>query len=134
MLNFISAGNIFCFNLNLSMQAITIKSLKAETHPQTKGLFWYLFVGSRGARTRVKIISQIRRKPSNKNQLSQDLGLEYKNIGHHLSVLEKNNIVTKFGENYGAIYVVSTLFEESELLFDELVNRLKKIGGNEWLR
>ncbi len=116
------------------MQAITIRSLKAESHPQTKGLFWYLFVGTRGGLNRVKIINQLKNKPSNKNQISQDLHLDYKLVEHHLNTLEKNNLVTKMGDKYGAVYFVSTLFEESELVFDEIVQRLKKVGGDEWLR
>ena len=116
------------------MQAITIRSIKAKSHPQTKGLFWYLFVGTRGGQNRVRIISQLRNKPSNTHQLSKDLGLDYKGIQHHLNTLEKNNLVTKLGAKYGATYFVSTLFEEGELLFDEIVEKLKKVGGDEWLR
>ena len=116
------------------MQAITIRSIKATSHPQTKGLFWYLFVGTRGGQNRVKIISQLRNRPSNKHQLSQDLRLDYKLVEHHINTLEKNNVVTKVGNKYGATYFVSSLFEEAESVFDELVERLKKIGGNEWLR
>jgi predicted transcriptional regulator len=116
------------------MQAITIRSIKAQSHPETKGLFWYLFAGTRGGQNRARIISQIRDKPSNTNQLSKDLGLEYKGIQHHLNVLEKNNLIMKFGGNYGATYIVSPLFEEAELVFDEIVERLKKIGDAKWLR
>jgi DNA-binding transcriptional ArsR family regulator len=116
------------------MQAIAIRSIKAQSHPETKGLFWYLFVGTRGGQNRVRIILQLKNKPSNTNQLSKDLGLDYKLVQHHLNTLEKNNLVTKFGAKYGATYFVSPLFEESELLFDEIVDKLKKIGGAEWLR
>jgi len=116
------------------MQAITIKSLKAQSHPQTKGLFWYLFVGTRGGQNRVRIINQIRNRPSNKHQISQDLHLDYKLVEHHLLALEKNNLVTRMGEKYDAVYFVSVLFGESELIFDEIVERLKKVGEDEWLR
>lgn len=116
------------------MQAITIRSLKAESHPQTKGLFWYLFIGTRGGQNRVKIINQLKDKPSNKHQISQDLHLDYKLVEHHLHTLEKNNLVTKMGEKYGATYFVSTLFEESEPVFEEIVEKLKKVGENEWLK
>ena len=115
------------------MQAITIKSIKAQSRPETKGLFWHLFVGTRGGHNRVRIISQLKNRPSNKNQLSQDLHLDYKLIQHHLDTLEKNNIVTKIGTKYGATYLVSNLFGEAEEVFDEFVEQLKKVGGNEWL-
>lgn len=116
------------------MQAITIRSINAQSHPQTKGLFWHLFVGTRGGQNRIRLISQLRNKPSNKHQLSQDLQLDYKLVQHHLQTLEKNNVVTKLGFKYGATYFVSPLFEESEEMFDEIVDRLKKSGGDEWLR
>ena len=116
------------------MQTLTVRSIKTQTHPQTKALFWYLFVGSRGGPARVKIISRLRDIPSNTHQLSQDLGLEYKGIQHHLRILEKNNIITKFGGNYGATYTVSIFFEESESMFNEIVERLQKESDDEWSR
>ncbi len=118
----------------IRMQTLSIRSIEAKSHPQTKGLFWYLFVGTRGGQNRVRIISQLRNKPSNKNQLAQDLGIDYKGIEHHMKTLEKNNLVTKIGTKYGATYFVSQLFEEGEAVFDEIVAKLTKQGGPEWLR
>ncbi|MCV0366215.1 MAG: transcriptional regulator [Nitrosopumilus sp.] len=115
------------------MQTITIRNIKTSNHPQTKTLFWHLFVGTRGGQNRIRIINQLRIRPANKNQLSQVLSLDYKLIDHHLNTLMKNNVVTKLGGNYGATYLVSTLFEDAEQVFDEIVEQLKKIGGNEWL-
>ena len=120
--------------LLIRMQTLTIRSIEAKSHPQTKGLFWYLFVGTRGGQNRVRIISQLRNKPSNKNQLAQDLGIDYKGIEHHMKTLEKNNLVTKIGTKYGATFFVSQLFEEGEAVFDEIVAKLKKVGGPEWSR
>ena len=116
------------------MKALTVKSIEAKTHPQTKNLFWFLFVGTRGGLNRVRIIKHLRNKPSNKNQLSEDLDIDYKGVEHHLNTLENNNLVTKFGEKYGATYFVSPLFEEEEEVFDEIVTKLKKVGGPEWSR
>lgn len=116
------------------MQTITIQNIKTTSHLQTKALFWHLFVSTRGAQNRIRIINQLRLRPSNKNQLSQDLSLDYKLIDHHLDTLKKNNVVTKFGDKYGATYLISPLFEESKQVFDEIIEQLKKIGGNEWLR
>ena len=69
----------------------------------------------------------LREKPSNRNQLATELGIDYKGIQHHIKILEGNNLVTKFGKNYGVIYCVSTLFENSEFVFDEIVDRLKNL-------
>jgi len=88
-------------------------------------VFWGLFVGSRGAPNRIRIMSALRKMSSNRNQLSTVLGIEYKAIQHHLKVLEKNNLVRKIGNHYGVVYCVSPLFENSESVFDEIVYRLK---------
>ncbi len=106
------------------------RTIKAKSHLQTKIVFWGLFVGSRGATNRIRIMSTLRKRPSNRNQLSIELGIDYKNIQHHLKILEGNNLVTKFGKNYGVIYCVSTLFENSEFVFDEIVDRLKNLNRN----
>ena len=116
----------------LKMKTLTIKMIETKTHPQTKNLFWFLFVGTRGGNTRVRIITQLRNKPSNKNQLAQDLDIDYKGIEHHLKTLETSNLVTKIGGKYGVTYFVSPLFEEAEAVFDEIVTKLKKVGGPEW--
>jgi len=116
------------------MKTLTIRSIEAKSHPETRGLFWYLFVGTRGGHNRIRIISQLRDRPSNLHQLSKDLELEYKGIQHHLNTLEKNNLVTKIGEKYGATYFVSQLFEEAGAVSDEIVDKLKKTGGAEWSR
>jgi len=118
----------------IRMQTLTLRSIEAKSHPETKALLWYLFVGTKGGQTRVRIISQLRNKPSNKNQLANDLGMDYKGIEHHMKNLEKNNLVTKVGDKYGATYFVSSLFEESQEVFDEIVAKLIKNGGDKWLR
>lgn len=116
------------------MQALTLRSIESKSHPQTKALFWHLFGSSRGANNRTRIISQLRDKPSNQNQLSKDLELEYKGIGHHLVILEKNNLIQKFGDKYASTYFISPLFEEGELVFDEIVTKLQKTGDKKWSR
>ncbi len=120
--------------LLIRMQTLTIRSIEAKSHPETKALLWYLFVGTKGGQTRVRIISQLRNKPSNKNQLAKDLGMDYKGIEHHMKTLEEHNLVTKVGSNYGATYFVSQLFEEGEAVFDEILSRLAKHGDDKWLR
>jgi len=97
-------------------------------------MFWFLFVISRGANTRIRIISVLRNMPSNRNQLSTELSIEYKAIQHHLNVLEKNNLVIKTGNRYGLTFCVSSLFDNNEIIFDEIVDKLKngviKFGKN----
>ncbi len=111
-----------------SMLTQKARTIKAKSHLQTKIVFWVLFVGSRGAANRIRIMSTLRKRPSNRNQLAKELGMDYKGIEHHIKVLEVNNLVKKIGNQYGLIYCVSALFENSEAVFDEIVDSLQSIN------
>ncbi len=110
------------------MRAITIKSIETKTHPETKRLFWFIFAATRGGMNRIRIISHLRSMPSNTNRLAKEMKLDYKAVQHHLKTLEQNNLVTKVRSNYGATYFPSVLFEDGEILFDEIIDRLKKVS------
>jgi len=112
------------------MKAISLRTIQTEAHPQTKALFWFLFAGTRGGASRIKIISSLRNRPANNHQLAIEIGLDYKAIQHHLKVLEKENLITKVGQRYGATYFLSSLFEDGEAVFDEIVTKLIKAGRN----
>ena len=94
--------------------------------PNSKRLLWFLFAVSRGGLNRLKIISILKEKPLNANQLANELSLDYKAIRHHIKVLEKNNIITKAGEKYGVTYFISTFLEVNMESFDEIVQKLEK--------
>ena len=104
------------------MLTLKARTIEAKSHLQTKIVFWVLFVGSRGGTSRIRIMSVLRKRPSNRNQLATELGVDYKNIQHHIKILEGNNLVKKIGNKYGVIYSVSALFENSEAVFDEIVS------------
>jgi len=112
------------------MQTPSVRTIKAKRHLQTKIVFWLLFVRSKGATNRIRIMSALRKRPSNRNQLATELGIDYKGIQHHLKILEGNNLVRKTGNRYGLIFCVSALFENSEIVFDEIVDRLKNLNRN----
>ncbi len=112
------------------MQILKARTIKAKSPRQTKIVFWFLFGTSRGATNRIRIMSALRKKPSNRNQLATELDLEYKAIQHHLKVLQKNILVIKTGNRYGLIFYVSALFEYNEIIFDEIVYRLKNLNKN----
>ncbi len=101
-----------------------MKTIKAKTNPETKKLFWLLFAGSRGSDNRIRIMSVLRKRPRNTNQLSNELGMEYKGTQHHLKNLEQNNLVKKIGNHYGVTYYVSELFRHNESAFDEIRDKL----------
>jgi len=52
--------------------------------------------------------------------------LDYKAIQHHIGVLEKNNLITRVGDKYGANFFISTFLEVNLDVFDEIVSKLEK--------
>ena len=94
--------------------------------PYTKRLLWFVFAGSKGGLNRMRLISTIRKTPLNTNQLAKELGLDYKAIQHHIGVLEKNNLITRVGDKYGATFFISTFLEVNIEAFDEIVTKLEK--------
>lgn len=94
--------------------------------PHAKRLLYFVFMGSRGGLNRMRLISAIRSRPLNANQLAKELGLDYKAIQHHIGVLEKNNLISRVGEKYGATYFVSTFLEVNMAAFDEIASKLEK--------
>ena len=94
--------------------------------PQVRRLLWFVFAGSRGGLNRLRIISALKDKPMNTNQLANDLGLDYKAIQHHINVLEKNNLISKEGEKYGVTFFVSTFLEVNMEIFNEIAEKLDK--------
>ncbi len=89
-------------------------------------LLLYLFTGTKGGYTRLKIIMSLEERPSNTHQLSKELGFDYKAIQHHMRVLEKNNLVTKVGEKYGAIFHLSNFLEVNIGALGEVIDRLER--------
>jgi len=45
--------------------------------PESKRLMWFIFAGSRGGLTRLRIISMLKKTQLNTNQLSKELGFDY---------------------------------------------------------
>jgi len=93
---------------------------------ETRKLLLYLFTGTKGGYTRLKIIISLEERPFNTHQLSKELGLDYKAIQHHMRVLEKNNLVTKVGEKYGVIFHLSNFLEVNIGALGEVIDRLER--------
>ena len=93
---------------------------------QTRKLLLYLFTSTRGGFTRLRIIILLLQKPLNTHQLAQELQLDYKAIQHHMQVLEKNNLVTRIGEKYGAIFHLSNFLEINIGALDEAIDKLDR--------
>lgn len=54
--------------------------------------------GAKGGQTRMRILDAILAEPSNANQLSKKLNLDYKTITYHLNIICNHNYATK--ENF----------------------------------
>lgn len=93
---------------------------------QTRKLLLYLFTSTRGGFTRLRIVMHLLDQPYNTHQLARELGLDYKAVQHHMRVLEKNNMVSKIGERYGAIFHLSTLLEINISALDEAIEKLAR--------
>lgn len=93
---------------------------------QTRKLLFYLFTSTRGGFTRLRIIMSLLDKPYNTHQLSQELDLDYKAVQHHMKVLEKNNMVSKIGDKYGAIFHLSNFLEMNISALDEAIDKLDR--------
>jgi predicted transcriptional regulator len=65
-------------------------------------------------------------KQYNTHQLSKELDLDYKAVQHHMKVLEKNNLVSKIGDKYGAIYHISGFLEQNIRALDDAIEKLDK--------
>ncbi len=109
-------------------EIIRSKQVSAQRKPdkQTRKLLLYLFTSTRGGFTRLRIIMHLLDQPYNTHQLSKELDLDYKAIQHHMKVLEKNNMVSKIGEKYGAIFHLSTFLEININALDEAIEKLDK--------
>jgi DNA-binding transcriptional ArsR family regulator len=96
--------------------------------PSTKRLLWFLFAGSKGGPNRIKIIDLIQEQPYNTNQLAGFLKIDYKAVQHHLSILEKNNLISKMGDSYGVLYFISNYLESNMDAYNEI--KLKILSKN----
>lgn len=73
-----------------------------------------ILIGETGGKTRIKILDAILIMPSNANQLSKQLKLDYKTITYHLDIICNHNYATK--ETFGKI----TFYYPSDKLIKKL--------------
>lgn len=95
-----------------------------EDDPDLRRTLWFLLGGKRGGENRIRIIHRIRSRPSNTNQLANDLKLQYKAVQHHIRILAGSSLVVSSGEGYGAVYMVSPWFEHHMDLFEQICSKL----------
>ncbi|KUO83776.1 ArsR family transcriptional regulator [Thermoproteus sp. CP80] len=78
-----------------------------------KRVLLLILLGTRGGPARLKILARLRARPMNAHQLSKELDIDYKTARHHLEVLEKNGLVERLGEGYGAVYTLSDMLQKN---------------------
>jgi len=101
-------------------------SNQRKSDKQTRNLLLFLFTSTRGGLTRLRIIIHLLEQPCNTHQLAKKLDLDYKAVQHHMKVLEKNNMVSKIGEKYGAIFHLSNFLEINIGTLEEAIDKLDR--------
>ncbi|HDO19870.1 MAG TPA: ArsR family transcriptional regulator [Thermoplasmatales archaeon] len=96
-----------------------------------KRLLWWILLGSAGGLNRARILHLLFNEPGNANEIAKRLNLDYKTVRHHLSILERNNLVTSMGSGYGKVYFPSDLLEKHREIFLEIWGKIGKKGINE---
>ena len=125
-LNTVTSLQLLDFKARIQKSEIAINNPPRKTDKQTRKLLLYLFTGTRGGLTRLKIILLLLDTPSNTHQIALTLKFDYKAIQHHLRVMEKNNIVAKLSDKYGATYHVSAFLEYNIHALDEVIDKLDR--------
>jgi DNA-binding transcriptional ArsR family regulator len=78
-----------------------------------EAVLWYVLAGTRGGTNRARILTALRERPRNANQLAEDLDLDYKTVRHHLDVLTDNGVLESSGDDYGAVYLLTNRAEHN---------------------
>ena len=89
-----------------------------------KYILYWLIVGSRGGKTRARIITTLKESPCNANQLSTFLKIDYRTVRHHLDILMKHKLISVVGDGYGQVYFLHSNFEEQYFLFEQISNKI----------
>lgn len=66
-----------------------------------------LFIGRKGGDTSIKIMECISVKPSNINQIAEELGITYNTVKYHVDLLSENGLLENNGSKYGRLYYFS---------------------------
>ncbi|MEF8812882.1 MAG: winged helix-turn-helix domain-containing protein [Halovenus sp.] len=89
-----------------------------------EAVLWQVLAGTRGGPNRAQLLKALRERPRNRNQLANDLELNYKTVEHHLDVLEDNGIVESTDSDYGAVYLLT---DRAEQHWDQITEITKQI-------
>jgi len=91
-----------------------------------EAVLWQVLAGTRGGPNRAQILQALRDRPRNRNQLADDLDLNYKTVEHHLDVLEDNGIVESTDSDYGAVYLLTDRAEQHWERITEITEEIQQ--------
>lgn len=94
-------------------------------------LLAYVFAGSRGGPTRVRIVRALLDGPRNPNMLANLLALDYKTVEYNLRVLTRHRfVVCEDPQRYGATYRPSKNLLAYRADFEAIAARLKSSASS----
>ena len=90
-------------------------------------LLWIL-VGSKGGKTRARILAALSEKPMNANQLAERLELNYHTVTYNVNVLLKNKLIVaeENATKYGQVYYPSKIFTSNAQGFKKIIDSVVK--------
>lgn len=91
-----------------------------------KSLLWWILAGTKGGRTRARIIIALKERPMNANQLADLMKLDYKTIRYHLNLLLENDLLVTVGKKYGIMYFLSPQLESNYEVSLEIWEKINK--------
>lgn len=91
----------------------------------------WLIGGSRGGDNRLRIIRLLAEQPRNRNQIAEELDLDYSTVQYHLDRLIDHNILENHDENYGKLFFISEQMEQHMDILDDIVENEELEVSNE---
>lgn len=88
---------------------------------------WNTFAGTKGGKTRIRIIDLLKHRPYNAHQLCKAVGVDYRTILYHLKILTDNQFIFCDGKRYGVVYFLTEIFEREIATYNEIIEKLR--GG-----
>ena len=85
-------------------------------------MLWWVFVVSRGGKTRRMMVDLLVASPMNANQLAGSLSVNYRTVSHHLKVLMESGLIEAQGPRYGQVYFPTSLLTSNISIYREVVN------------
>jgi Bacterial regulatory protein, arsR family. len=90
-------------------------------------IWFWVFIGSRGGPTRIKIMKEILNCPMNMHQIAKKLNLDYKTVEHHIRILIENGLVVNpKAEKYGSLIFPSSIAMIKKKYLEELFSKEAK--------